>query len=75
MIELGFELELDPAAAYGINVDKTVPTEVWLRKRLRTLDQVLLQDLLHATVRALQEEIPESSQGRGLRCPRTSMPG
>jgi hypothetical protein len=28
------------------------------REKLRTLDQVLLQDLLHATVTALQAEIP-----------------
>jgi hypothetical protein len=61
VIELGFDLDLDPSAPYGIDVDKTVPTEVWLRKRLRTLDQGLLQELLHATVAALQEEIPESS--------------
>jgi hypothetical protein len=59
VIELGFDLDLDPSAPYGIDVDKTVPTEVWLRKRLRTLDQGLLQELLHATVAALQEEIPD----------------
>jgi len=30
----------------------------WLRKQLQQLDRTLLQDLLHATVRALQQEIP-----------------
>jgi hypothetical protein len=58
VIELGFHLKLDPASCYGFDSDKTLPTEVWLRARLRTLDQSLLQDLLGATVRDLQEAIP-----------------
>jgi hypothetical protein len=58
VIELGFGLELDPAAPYGFNVEQTLPSEVWLRVKLRTLDHALLQDLLAATVAALQEEIP-----------------
>lgn len=32
--------------------------EVWLRQKLRTFDQTLLQALLRSTVAALQEEIP-----------------
>jgi hypothetical protein len=39
-------------------VEQTVPCDYWLRKLLRTLEQGLLQALLHATVAALQEEIP-----------------
>jgi hypothetical protein len=58
VIELGFHLQLDPTARYGFDYDKTLPSEVWLRAKLRTLDQSLLQDLLAATVTALQEEIP-----------------
>jgi hypothetical protein len=58
VIELGFQLDPDYNARYGFNYDTTVPSEVWLRARLRTLDQDLLQDLLNATVTALKEEIP-----------------
>jgi hypothetical protein len=58
VIELGFQLEPDYNARYGFNYNATVPSEVWLRARLRTLDQNLLRDLLNATVAALQEEIP-----------------
>src|SRR5262249_50772994 len=58
VIELGFHLNLDYTSRYGFNYATTVPSEVWLRARLRTLDQDLLQDLLNATVTALKEEIP-----------------
>ena len=58
VIELGFQLKPDPTFRYGFDYDKTLPCEVWLRARLRTLDHHLLQDLLAATVAALQEEIP-----------------
>ena len=58
VIELGFHLELDPTAAYGFDCQQTLPSEVRLRQKLRTLDQHLLQDLLAATVAALQEAIP-----------------
>ena len=58
VIELGFHLELDPNAPYGFDCQKTLPSDVRLRKKLRTLDQNLLQDLLAATVTALQEAIP-----------------
>ena len=58
VIELGFHLELDPNAPYGFDSQKTLPSDVRLRKKLRTLDQNLLQDLLAATVTALQEAIP-----------------
>jgi hypothetical protein len=58
VIELGFHLELDPTAPYGFDAQQTLPCEQWLRQKLRTFDQALLQGLLHATVRDLQEEIP-----------------
>jgi hypothetical protein len=58
VIELGFELHLDPTAPYGFDVDQTLPTRYWLGEKLRQLDPGLLSDLLAATVTALQEEIP-----------------
>jgi hypothetical protein len=58
IIELGFHLELDPTAPYGFDGEKTLPCDVHLRKKLRSFDQGLLQALLHATVRDLQQEIP-----------------
>lgn len=58
VIELGFHLELDPSAPYGFDVQRTLPCRYWLTKKLRQFDPALLQDLLAATVRALQEEIP-----------------
>ncbi len=58
VLELGFRLELDAKAPYGFDVERTVPTASWLRIKLQTFDPWLLQDLLHATVHALQAEIP-----------------
>ncbi len=58
VIELGFHLELDPTAAYGFDVERTLPCRYWLTEKLRQFDQAVLQDLLHATVAALYEEIP-----------------
>ncbi len=58
VIELGFHLHLDPQAPYGFDVEQTLPTRYWLGTKLRQLDNHLLQDLLAATVQALQAEIP-----------------
>jgi hypothetical protein len=58
VIDLGFRLELDPTAPYGFDCDHTLPCDWRLRQKLRACDPALLQALLHATVRALQEEIP-----------------
>jgi hypothetical protein len=58
-LELGFHLVLDPSAPYGFDVEKTLPCRYWFCHRLHTLDQTLLQQLLHATVTALQAEIPD----------------
>src|SRR5207249_9190508 len=51
-------LELAPSAASGFDVQHTLPCEQRLRQKLRTFDQTLLQDVLAATVAALQEAIP-----------------
>jgi hypothetical protein len=58
VIELGFHLKLDPTAAYGFDVEETLPCRFWFGQKLHQLDRMLLQDLLHATVTALQAEIP-----------------
>ncbi|HYU75368.1 MAG TPA: hypothetical protein VEL31_22090 [Ktedonobacteraceae bacterium] len=58
IIELGFHLILDPSAAYGFDIERTLPTRFWFSHKLRTFDPALLQDFLHATVTALQAEIP-----------------
>jgi hypothetical protein len=58
VLELGFRPVLNCELPYGFDVQRTVPSERWLREKQRTLDPRHLQDLLHATVHALQEEIP-----------------
>ena len=58
VIELGFHLVLDPGCPYGFDVEETLPCRYWLTQKLRLLDRSVLQDLLHATVRALMQEIP-----------------
>jgi hypothetical protein len=58
VIELGFHLKLDPSAAYGFDVEQTLPSRYWFGQKVRQLDRGLLHDLLQATVTALQEEIP-----------------
>jgi hypothetical protein len=58
VIELGFHLEIDPTTPYGFDCEKTLPCDFWLRQKLRCFDHGLLQALLQATVRDLQQEIP-----------------
>ena len=58
VIEFGFELALDPHADYGFDVERTLPCRYWFGQKLRCLDPVLLEALLHATVRDLKDEIP-----------------
>jgi Transposase DDE domain len=58
VLELGFRPVLNCELPYGFDVKRTVPSERWLREKQRRLDHRHLQDLLHATVHALQEEIP-----------------
>ena len=57
VIELGFDLVLDPLAPYGFDAERTLPCRYWLGEKLRHLDHGLLQNLLASTVTALQEEI------------------
>jgi hypothetical protein len=58
IIDFGFQLELDPNQPYGFDPNKTLPCRYWLGEKLRKLDRALLQELLSATVAALQQEIP-----------------
>jgi hypothetical protein len=58
VLELGFHLVLDATQPYGFDVPRTVPSDRWLREKLRRLDPALLQRVLQATVQALQAEIP-----------------
>lgn len=53
VIELGFHLVLDQRAAFGFDVEQTLPCRYWFNEKLRTLDRSLLQNLLYATVTAL----------------------
>jgi hypothetical protein len=55
---LGFTLVLDPSAAYGFDVQRTLPSRYWLGHKLKQLDRALLTDLLTAPVHALQDQIP-----------------
>jgi hypothetical protein len=58
VIELGFDLQLDASAAYGFDIEATLPCRYWLGEMLKRLDRALLTDLLAATVRDLKEVIP-----------------
>ena len=58
VLSIGLRPRLAWEKPYGFDVERTVPTDSWLRRKQRWLDHPMLQDLLHATVRALQEEIP-----------------
>jgi hypothetical protein len=58
VLEIGFRPKLAWDKPYGFDVERIVPSDCRLREKQRTLDHRMLQDLLHATVCALQEEIP-----------------
>jgi hypothetical protein len=58
VLELGLRPVLNCDLPYGFDVQRTVPSERWLREKQRSLNHHHLQDLFHATVQALQEEIP-----------------
>lgn len=58
VLELGFRPILDVRESHGFDVERTVPSDRWLRKKQRLLDQSVLQALLLSTVQALCEEIP-----------------
>jgi hypothetical protein len=57
VMELGFHLMPDATDLYGFDIQRTIPTARWLRKKMRRLDPFVLTDLLEQTVHALQGEI------------------
>jgi len=57
-LELGFRPFLDISQPYGFDVQRTVPTDRWLREKQRTRQQPVLQALLVETIQVLREEIP-----------------
>ncbi len=58
VLELGFRPVPDPSQFYGFDVQRTVPSDRWLREKLHRLDPMLLASLLEQTVHALQDAIP-----------------
>jgi hypothetical protein len=58
VLSIGFRPRLAWDKPYGFDVERTVPSDRWLREKQRTLDHRVLQDLLHTIVCALQDEIP-----------------
>jgi len=59
VLEIGFIGVDDPQAAYGYDIERTVPCDRWLRHKQQTLSNETLQALFKKTVEALQAEIPE----------------
>jgi hypothetical protein len=57
VLELGFHPILDRNKPYGFDVERTLPCDRWLRYQQQTFHHGLLQDLFHATIHALQNEI------------------
>src|SRR5579884_4317064 len=53
VIELGFHLVLDPSAAYGFDVEQTLPCRYWFTHKLHHFDSDLLSALFQSTVAAL----------------------
>ncbi|MGH7866770.1 MAG: transposase [Candidatus Dormibacteraceae bacterium] len=62
VLALGFIPVLDANEPYGFDVERTVPSDSWLRTKQRTMDDSLLAQLLAATVHALRDEIPGLGQ-------------
>ncbi len=62
VLELGFRpLTTTPRAMtspYGFDVERSVPSDRWLRAQLQHFDEALFQRLLLQSVQALQQEIP-----------------
>jgi len=61
VLEIGFRPVPAATEPYGVDVERTVPCDRWLRHGQQHVDNALRQALLRGTVRALQGEIP----GRG----------
>jgi hypothetical protein len=58
VLEIGFRPDLNWQQPYGFQIERTVPTDHRLGDYQRDLDHGILQDLLGATVRELQKELP-----------------
>ena len=58
VLELGFRPVLNVNLPYGFDVERTVPSDRWLRHKQQTLEQPVLHALLEHTVQALRQEIP-----------------
>jgi hypothetical protein len=56
--EVGFRPVVDATQPWGFDVERTVPSERWLRHQQQHLEEAALEGLLRGTVRALQDEIP-----------------
>lgn len=62
VLELGFIAVDDPQAAYGFDVEQTVPCDRWLRHKQQWLAHDHLEALFKQTVATLQTEIPGLGQ-------------
>src|SRR5260221_11749261 len=49
VLELGFRPVPDPSQFYGFDVQRTVPSDRWVREKLHRLDPMLLASLLEQT--------------------------
>jgi len=58
VLELGFRPVRAPTQPWGVDVERTVPGDRWLRHQQQTLDPALLQALLAGTVTALHQHSP-----------------
>lgn len=58
VLELGFRPVLNVDLPYGFDVERTVPTDRWLRFQQQHLSHTLLQTVLLHTVECLREQIP-----------------
>src|SRR5258708_39342364 len=57
VLELGFRPVPDSSQLYGFDVQRTVPSDRWLREQLSLLDPIVLSTVLQQTVHSLQAEI------------------
>jgi hypothetical protein len=58
VLELGFRVVVDATQPYGIDLQRSVPSDRWLRHKQQTVPNAVLHALFQATVHALQAEIP-----------------
>lgn len=59
---LGFCPKVSEQSPFGFDLNRTVPTDRHLRRKLQELPNELLQPLLEDTVKALKEEVPHFGQ-------------